>query len=199
MPTIIFKKVFLLSLVVSWLIFIIAFSAVIYNWPVAPDSAVKQATLAMAATTTFVQRPLPCQSNDNLARREADFTFSPDSKYIAFVRDVFEEYGGDWDKYWAIKLLDVQTNQEKTIFVDDGKLSGYRWLTNDIIRVIHGGGTGVHMYRDITINQTKPLFYKDYKYLDNAKFWKMDEEYARTARAAQLAEAEYLRLKGEAR
>lgn len=199
MSAVISKKVFISSLAVSWLIFIIAFSVVISNWPVAPRSAVKQTKLAIIATTTFPQRSLPCQSNDDIARRKDDFTFSPDSKYIAFVQDVFDEYGGDWDKYWAIKLLDVKTNQEKTIFIDDGKLSGYEWLTNNTIRVIQSGGTGVHMYRDVAISQAEPLSYKDYKYLDNVKFWKMDDEYAKNARAAQLAEAEYLRLNREAR
>lgn len=199
MPAVISRKVFILSLAVSWLIFIIAFSAVISDWPVAPRSAVKQTKLAITATTTFVQRPLPRQSNDDIARREDNFTFSPDSKYIAFVQDVFDEYGGDWDKYWAIKLLEIKTNKEKTIFVDDGKLSNYLWLNNNTMRVVQSGGTGVHMYRDITINQTKPLFYKDYKYLDSTDFWQMDEIYARNTRAAQLAEVEYYRLKREER
>lgn len=118
-------------------------------------------------------------SNQDFIGEKSNFTFSPDKKLIAFVERVFEEYGNDWDKYWALKIYNLETDEEKTLVVDDTKMSSYEWLENNNLRVLHNAGTGVRVYLDVSINRTSPLFTKDY---EGPEIWTPDMEYAQKAK-----------------
>lgn len=139
-------------------------------------------------------QPPPVTSNEDLYREKTHFTFSPNKKHIAFVQNVFEEYGGDWDKYWALKLFDPEDGSEKTLLVDDTKMSSYEWFDDDTIRVFHNTGVGVRGYRDVSIYRDEPIFFKDHKKLENEFFWKADEEYIRQVREHQEAMEIYYEL-----
>jgi len=137
---------------------------------------------------------LAITSNENFLGEKSHFQFSPDRKYIAFVQNAFEEYGHDWDRYWALKLFLPESGSEKTLFVDDTKMSSYEWLDSRAIRVYHDAGTGVRAYKDIAINRKAPLFFKDYKRLEGGSFWIPDEEYAREVEDAEEARLLYSEL-----
>ncbi len=130
----------------------------------------------------------PVRSSEDFHGEKSHFTFSPDQTMIAFVQNVFKDYGYDWEKYWALKIFNPSTGQEKVLFVDDTHLSSYTWLNNKIIRVFHGAGTGVRVYRDIVALRDAPLFTKNYR---GEEFWAVDEAYVQEAQNYVTAESTY--------
>lgn len=126
-------------------------------------------------------------SSEDPNSERSQFTFSPDKTYIAFIQDVFEEYGEDGDRYWALKIFDPARREERVLLVDDTHLSGYEWLDAKILRVFHDAGTGVRVFRDVSVTSS-PIFFKDAKYTErHSKFWTPDAAYAREAVDAQEA------------
>lgn len=103
-----------------------------------------------------------------------NFTFSPNKNLIAFVQNVFEKYGSDWKRYWALKIFNPKTGDEKTLVVDDERMSSFEWLNDTNLRVFHSAGTGVRVYLDISVNEASPLFTKDY---EGPKIWTPDMKY----------------------
>ncbi len=121
--------------------------------------------------------PPPVTSNEDPNGERSHFTFSPDSKYIAFIQDMFEEYEEDFDRYWALKIFNPVTREERTLFVDDSKLSGYEWRDSETLRAFNSAGTGVRAFKDVRIGDA-PLFSKDSKYTAKySTFWTPDEAY----------------------
>lgn len=112
------------------------------------------------------------------------FDFSPDHRYISFVQNVFDEYGGDWARYWAVVVFNPSNAEETTLFVDDTHLSSYQWLDNKTVRVFHSAGTGVRTYLDVFLDQDKPIFSKDFI---GSGPWSPDEEYVRQSKDTQEA------------
>lgn len=133
-------------------------------------------------------------SNEDFYGEKTDFRFSPSKKYIAFVQNVFEEYGHDWDKYWALQLFYMESGTEKTLFVDDTRMSSYEWLSDETIRVFHNAGTGVRAYKNISVDREKPLFFKDYKRSESKPFWIVDEEYSQQVKDFEEARKRYYEL-----
>lgn len=134
------------------------------------------------------QYPLPLASSDDPHGDRSLFTFSPDKKSIVFIKNVFTKYGEDYDRYWALVVFDPATRKEQELLVDDSHLSEYEWLSTEVIRVYHSGGTGVRVYRDVSIGDT-PVFFKDSKYTSkHTNFWISDEKY--TAQTIDAQEAE---------
>ncbi len=127
-------------------------------------------------------------SNEDFYGDKTHFTFSPNKNLIAFVQDVFEEYGSDFDRSWALKIYNVSTGEEKTLVVDDARMSAYEWLDNSKLRVFHSAGTGVRVYLDIAINQASPLFTKDY---EGSKIWTPDMEYVQKGLDVAKARRDY--------
>jgi hypothetical protein len=117
--------------------------------------------------------------NQDFNGERSHFTFSPNRKLIAFVQNVFDEYGNDWEMYWALNIFDPETDEERTLVIDDTKMSSYEWLDNETIRVYHNAGTGVRVYLDVPLSRAQPLFTKDYEGPD---IWTPDAEYSRKAR-----------------
>lgn len=124
------------------------------------------------------QHPKVTGSQDFNGER-SHFAFSPNRKLVAFVQDVFDEYGNDWEMYWALNIFNPETKEERVLVVDDTRMSPYEWLDNEIIRVYHNAGTGVRVYLDVSVNRGSPLFTKDY---DGPDIWTPDAEYSRKAR-----------------
>lgn len=118
-------------------------------------------------------------SNQDFNGEKSNFTFSPDKKLIAFVQNVFEEYGSNWDRYWALKIFNPETDEEKILVVDDTRMSAYEWFNNNNLRVFHNAGTGVRVYLNVSVNKISPLFTKDY---NGPEIWTPDMEYAREAK-----------------
>lgn len=112
------------------------------------------------------------------------FDFSPDHSYISFVQNVFDEYGGDWARYWAVVVFSPFDGREAKLFVDDTHLSSYQWLDNKTLRVFHSAGTGVRVYLDVFLDQAKPIFSKDFI---GSGPWLPDEEYIRQSKDIQEA------------
>ncbi|MBI4653105.1 hypothetical protein HY750_02525 [Candidatus Kuenenbacteria bacterium] len=139
------------------------------------------------------QRPA-VTSNEDFTGEKTHFTFSPNKQYIAFVQNVFEEYGSDWDKYWALKLFNPENITEKILLVDDVKMSSYEWLNNKTIRIYHNSGTGIRSFKDVDIDVIEPIFYKNYKYIDNNSFWQIDKDYVMKVREGQEAKENYIKL-----
>ena len=128
-------------------------------------------------------------SNQDFKEEKSNFTFSPDKKLIVFVERVFEEYGDDWDRYWALKIYNLETDKEKTLIVDDSKMSSYEWLDNNNLRVFHSAGTGVRVYVDVSVHRTFPLFTKDY---EGSEIWTPDMEYAQKVKDTVESRRVYL-------
>ena len=116
-------------------------------------------------------------SNEDFNGDKTHFTYSPDKTIIAFVQNVFDEYGNDWGKYWAVKIYNIDTKKETTLLVDDSKMSAYIWLDDHTIRASHNGGTGVPAYVDIPTNSTSTIFTKN----TNSTFWTLDIEFIQHA------------------
>lgn len=121
----------------------------------------------------------PVTSNEDFQGEKGYFTFSPDKKFIAFVQNVFDEYGNDWDNYWALNVFDPKTKEEKTLIIDDTRMSSYEWFTDKTIRVYHNAGTGIRVYLDMSVDRETPLFTRDYEGPD---IWTPDAEYSRKSR-----------------
>lgn len=121
----------------------------------------------------------PITSNQDFQGEKSHFLFSPDKKLISFVQNVFEEYGSNWSRYWALKVFNLQTGQEKTLVVDDTKMSTYDWLDNENLRVFHNAGTGLRVYLDVYVERDQPLFTREYSGPD---IWSLDEEYIQKAK-----------------
>lgn len=131
----------------------------------------------------------PVTSNQDFQGEKSHFLFSPDKKLISFIQNVFEEYGSNWSKYWALKVFNLQTGQEKTLVVDDTKMSAYDWLDNKNLRVFHSAGTGVRVYLDTPVNKDQPLFTREFFGSD---IWTLDEEYIQKAKNYHDARNVYL-------
>lgn len=131
----------------------------------------------------------PVTSNQDFQGEKSHFLFSPDRKLISFVQNVFEEYGNDWNRYWALKVLNLQTGQEKTLVVDDTRMSTYDWLDNEKLRVFHNAGTGLRVYLDVYVKKDQPLFTREYSGPD---IWILDEEYIQKAKNFHDARNAYL-------
>lgn len=184
------KRIYLVTLVVSWLFFFVVLIILLSM------SDTKDVVLAPHDAGNITERAKnqhpPTTSNESLNGDKTHFIFSPDKKHIAFIQNVWEEFGNDWDRYWALKILDVATREEKMLLVDDSKMSSYEWQSATTIRVFHNAGTGVRGYRDVRVDIEEPIFFKDYKDSDrHTYFWQLDEEYTREAREAQLAREAY--------
>lgn len=117
--------------------------------------------------------------NQDFNGERSHFTFSPNRKLIAFVQDVFDEYGNDWEMYWALNTFNPETSEERTLVIDDTKMSSYEWVDDKIIRVYHNAGTGVRVYLDVSVDRESPLFTKDYEGPD---IWIPDAEYSQRAK-----------------
>lgn len=117
----------------------------------------------------------PITSNEDFLGEKSHFTYSPNRKLIAFVQNVFDEYGKDWDKYWALKVYNLETKEEKELVIDNSKMSSYRWLDNENIKLHHSGGTGVRIFLKTSVNRKIPLFTKDYEAIT---LWTPDINYS---------------------
>lgn len=131
----------------------------------------------------------PVTSNQDFQGEKSHFLFSPDRKLISFVQNVFEEYGNDWNRYWALKVLDIKSGKEKTLVVDDTKMSTYDWLDNENLRVFHNAGTGLRVYLDVSVKRDQPLFTRKYS---SPNIWALDEEYIQNAKNYHDARNAYL-------
>jgi len=130
-------------------------------------------------------------SNQDFQGEKSNFTPSPNKKQISFIQNVFEEYGNDWDKYWALKIFSPDTREEKTLVVDDIKMSSYQWLDDKTLRVFHNAGTGIRVYLNVSVDRSEPLFSKDYS---GAEIWTIDDEYIQKAKDTQAATRRYFEL-----
>lgn len=128
------------------------------------------------------------KSNQDFHGKRTNFEFSPDKKYISFVENVFDQYGNDWAKYWALKIFNLKTEKEKILAVDDTKMSSYLWLNNKTLQVFHDAGTGFRVYLKVSIEQDPPLFTKDY---EGSDLWTVDEKYGQDAKDVVEAEKIY--------
>lgn len=128
-------------------------------------------------------------SNDDFQGEKSHFLFSPDRQLISFIQNVFEEYGNNWNRYWALKVLDIKSSKEKTLLVDDTRMSTYDWLDNEHLRVFHNAGTGLRVYLDISVKRAPPLFTREYSGPD---IWILDEEYIQKAKNYHDARNVYL-------
>lgn len=133
----------------------------------------------------------PVTSNQGFQGEKSHFLFSPDRKLISFVQNVFEEYSSDWSRYWALKVFNLQTGQEKTLVVDDTRMSTYDWLDNEKLRVFHNAGTGFRVYLDVSVNRDSPLFTGEYVGLN---IWLADDDYIQRAKNFQEARNAYLKV-----
>lgn len=132
------------------------------------------------------------RSSEDFHGERTNFSFSPDKIYVAFIQDVFDEYGKDWDRYWALKLFDSKANKEKILFVGDYKVSRYSWLDGDTIRILRGAGTGVRVYLDVSIHEKQTIFSKDFK---KGEGWLLDEKYSEEIKNIEEAQRLYERDK----
>ncbi|MEK7649054.1 MAG: hypothetical protein AAB400_04045 [Patescibacteria group bacterium] len=174
-------------LIISWLLFIGA--GVFFVIQLRTQKAVIDELLIQLKKET--EYPPPITSNEDSSDERSHFTFSPDKRYVAFVQDVFKEYGEDYDRYWALKIFDPATKEEQSLLVDDSRLSGYEWLNAEIIRVFHNGGTGVRAFKDIRIGDAL-VFFKDSKYTaEHSKFWMPDKTYTTEVVNSQKASEAY--------
>lgn len=161
------------------------------------DSKSQKETLLgsqVTASAESLNQPPPLTSSEDFNSERSHFYFSPDRKYISFIKDVFEEYGRDWKKYWALIIFDPQTGKEKTLFVDDSRMSSYQWIDSEFIRVFHNAGTGVRVYLDVPINQESLIFTKDF---EGSGSWLPDDLYAQRAKDTQEAYRLYNELRLE--
>lgn len=191
----IYKKNSLYLIIISLIIFFI-FLFIILNF--IKDQNVNRRLLRqqeqkIVDVAVVDQRPT-VMSNEDFIGEKTHFTFSPNKQHIAFVQNVFEEYGSDWDKYWALKLFNPTEVIEKTLLVDDVKMSSYEWLNNKTIRVYHNSGTGIRSFRDVGIDVIEPIFYKNYKYINDDSFWQIDKDYIIKVREDQEAKENYIKL-----
>lgn len=131
-------------------------------------------------------------SSQDFQGEKSNFTFSFNKRKIAFVQNVFEEYGDDLDKYWALKIFDSDTREEKTLVVDDTRMSSYEWLDDKNLRVFHSAGTGARVYLNVSTDRSEPLFTKDYS---GTEIWTIDNEYFQKAKDTQAAARRYFELK----
>lgn len=130
----------------------------------------------------------PVRSNEDFLGEKSHFTFSPDKSFIAFVQNVFDEYGGDWDKYWALKAFNLTTKEEKILVVDDTRMSSFQWVDNQTLRVHHHAGPGVRAYFDVKVERKEPIFTKDFV---GTGLWLPDETYNQGAKEIQEAYRTY--------
>ena len=93
-----------------------------------------------------------------------DVTWSPRKNYVAFFEDIQESY----DKEWALKIINPRTFLTRTIFIGNYHLSHYEWHDDHTVRVYINEGSGVRMYRDMSIFVTEPFVDIDH---DPLKFW----------------------------
>ncbi|MDP3997876.1 MAG: hypothetical protein Q8P73_05250 [bacterium] len=147
-------------------------------------------------TITTQPTKLPVTSNKNPYGERSLFDFSPDQKNIAFIEDVFEKYGHNYDRYYAVNVFNVESKREKSLLIDTYKISGFEWRNNDTIRVFLDAGTGIRAYRDISIQISKPLIFKDFVASSHKPetFWTPDEQYLQELQRKQLANQKYLEL-----
>lgn len=172
------------------------------------------ATIVLAALTGADSVPVP-KNTANVIKEEATeqldnkeklviptaysdksmFSFSPDQKQIAYIQNVFSEYGEDYDRHYAVQIFDVVNRKEKRIFVGDYKIATVTWLSSSTLRIYRNAGTGVRGYHDLTINQAEPLILKEYIANNpGQRFWQNDREYEQKASIYELAEATYREL-----
>lgn len=135
-------------------------------------------------TLGWKDRQPSSRSNEDFLGEKSHFAFSPDKSFIAFVQDVFDEYGEDWDKYWALKVLNLTTNGERTLVVDDTRMSSFQWLDNQILRIYHHAGPGVRAYFDVDAGRKEPIFTKDFV---GTGLWLLDTDYVTKAKESQEA------------
>lgn len=136
------------------------------------------------------------KSNQDFHGKRTNFEFSPDKKYISFVQNVFDEYGDDWNKYWALKVFNLETGKEKILVVDDTKMSSYMWLSNKTLQVFHDAGTGFRVYLKVSVEQDPPLFTKEH---EGSDLWIVDEKYSQNAKDVVEAERIYYEKIGQTR
>lgn len=129
------------------------------------NSLIESLTVQLKNETEY---PPSVTSNEDPNGERSHFTFSPDKKYIAFIQDVFKEFGEDVDRYWALKIFNPATREERSLLIDDSKLSGYDWLDAETLRVFHSAGTGVRVFKDIQVGGA-PLFSKSISILRKAQ------------------------------
>jgi hypothetical protein len=162
------------AFIISWLLFLGAGAFFVIQIRT-QDAVIDELVVQLKKETGY---PPPVTSSEDPSGERSHFTFSPDKRYIAFIQDVFKEYGEDYDRYWALKIFDQTTKEEQPLLIDDSRLSGYDWLNVETIRVFHNGGTGGRIFKDIRIGSA-PVFFKDSKYTaEHSKFWTPDETYA---------------------
>lgn len=155
----------------------------------------KQDTANISPTEQINKHP-PVTSNEDFHGERTNFTYSSNHKLIAFVQDVFEEYGENFDKYWALIVFDPLTKNEKILLVDDVHMSAFTWLNDRTIRVYHNAGTGVRTYADVSINNAATIFTAD---LETKNFWHVDEKYSQDVRDIIQVERLYYELTGKLR
>lgn len=94
-----------------------------------------------------------------------DLQWSPDKKHLAFYDFTRKEI---FKKEWELKIFNPRTFQTKVIFIGDYKTGKYRWIENNAIRAYEGGGSGVRIYRDISIDIAEPFIASDHM---SPKYW----------------------------
>lgn len=97
---------------------------------------------------------------------------------------------------WPNTIHDVilQTGQEKTLVVDDTKMSTYDWLDNENLRVFHNAGTGLRVYLNLSVKTDSPLFTTEHLGSD---IWTLDEGYIQKAKNFHEARNAYLKVTQE--
>ena len=136
-------------------------------------------------------------SNEDPQGNRSLFHFSPHKQQIAFFENVFAEYGTDYDRYYAITVFDLASQEERRIFIGTYKTSRFEWLDDETIRVFLNAGTGVRAYHDVAVQRAEPLVVKDYIDRGEASsFWIPDQEYVQAVVEAGRAEQVYREFLG---
>lgn len=123
------------------------------------------------------------QREDIMRGKKDYFEFSPDKKYIAFLADTSDETRSSYN---ALNVYDPSTRKEKTLLIDNYRLSGFVWINNNTVRAYRNAGTGVRVYHDIDVRSSETLI-ADNQPDEGINFWTPDAEYVQ--RAKDYAEA----------
>ncbi|KKS65742.1 MAG: hypothetical protein UV40_C0002G0017 [Parcubacteria group bacterium GW2011_GWA1_42_7] len=93
-------------------------------------------------------------------RYKSSLHWSPDKKRLAFFEDIEDLTGKiDYDKAWAINVIDARTLRLKKVFIGDYHASSYEWISDKIIRVFVSAGSGVRIFRDLDIGAKEPFIF----------------------------------------
>lgn len=97
-----------------------------------------------------------------------DGQWSPQKTYFAYFDNIQEYTEQPFAREWALQVVDPRNFVNRTIFIGDYKISEYKWIDNNTVRVYVSAGSGVRIYRDMPATAKQAFVAADH--LDSS-FW----------------------------